>query len=236
MTTDYHVMLVAGNLLSISDELPDFMEGDVLNSLLFSQLFANNKAVKFASPGEWYKADAKAMTQVKWLGIDKNFMCFEPAKDSIVTLQELIKKSLRNHVNQQQGVQVDSMMVRRGRFPEEETVHALFRGQVINTVPAETDVPREGVKPAVSTIALQVGLVEPGPVLYSIFINFSTSEVIGVDVFSQHFSGENIVGSISVYFARRELDTKAYQKENIRGKILSALHDKKSELIFRVPS
>jgi hypothetical protein len=236
MTTNYSVVLVAGNLLSISGELPDFMEDDVLNSLLFSQLFASNKVAKFAAPGEWYKADAKAMTQVKWLGIQNSFIRFAPVKNSIITLQELIQKNLLNHLSQKQGIRVDSMMARMGCLTEEEAVRTLFRGQVINTMSAETDFSGAGVKPAVSTIALQVSLVEPGPVLYSIFINFSTTEVIGSDVLSQHFSGRNIVASISVDFAQRELDKVAYQKENIRGKILSALPDKKDELMLRVPS
>jgi hypothetical protein len=125
------------------------------------------------------------------------------------------------------------MISRVEHLPCAKVVQAVFRENVISTVQTEV---RSTGKPAVSTIALQLSLIEPGPIAYSAFVRFSTSEVVDADVSQQCFLGEYIVGSISIDFSQQELDKVGYEKYNVRNKVLSSLPGTKDNLILVVPS
>lgn len=232
MSAGYDVMLVAGNLLSISLGLPDSWRDDVLNSLLFSQMYANSQVEKFDKPDKWYTAHANAMSQTKWRRTSYKSNYFQPDRDAIITLQNLIRENLLGRLDKNHGEQVESMIRRIQKLSDADGVQSVFRKHVITTAQPEV---QSAVVSAVSTVALQISLIDSGPIAYSAFVSFSTSEAVEVDIFKQCFSGKDIVGEISVDFSQHELNKVDYEKNNVRKNILSSLPGTKDNLILFVP-
>jgi len=60
------VVVVAGNVLSVSSDVVDPWKEAVISSLLFSRLYANSQADRFAQAQQWYKDYDDALGRLKW--------------------------------------------------------------------------------------------------------------------------------------------------------------------------
>lgn len=223
------VFLVAGDPLSLSVDISDIWREETLHSLLYSRLYASSKVDRFVAPDQWYKSFASAMGQVKWGREVHGSYSFEPEVDAIVVLQNLIKTRLGSLFGANQTLQFGRLMSSVEGALNAEAAGTIFRQRAVANAPGQKD-------SVYSAIVLQLGVVAAGPVVYSAFVHFCTTEEVEVDFINQRFAGEHIVGKVSIDVSQRRLDMAAYEKNRIREKILTQLPDSMDELIFDLDS
>lgn len=227
------VTLVAGNVLFEPSRLMPSVKEDVYNSLLFAQLYADTEFNKYESPAQWYRGYIEAMYESKWFGDQHGSRYLEPAEQSRVTIEKLVEENLLTRLHQTRAIGIKKMMAHIGGLPETDAAQVLFRAQVlrVTTATAQAGPVFEG-RP-ISTLTLHVSVVEREGIIDSLFINFSTADVMGLDIFHQALRGDHFVGKISLLSFRRELNQVMHAK--VRPDILNFLPDQKDTLILPVP-
>jgi hypothetical protein len=218
------VFLVAGDPLSLSTDIPEPWRQDVLISLLFSRLYANSKADKLFAAGQWYTNFSAAMEKVKWRREAYKGFSFEPGIDDVVVLRDLVKKKSEFLLGVNQKAQLERLMSCIEESLETEMTGAMLRKHAVANSPAEN-------KSDFSTIALQLSFVGSGPVIYTVFVCFSTTEEVEVDFINQRFVGRRVVGKISVDVSKQVLDKSGYERARMREKLMDQLPDSIDEFI-----
>jgi hypothetical protein len=227
------VTLVAGNVLFEPSRLMPPVKDDVYNSLLFAQLYADREFNRHELPAQWYRAYTEAMYQSKWFGDQHGSRYLEPAEQSRVTIEKLVEENLLSRLHKARAIDIKKMMAHIGGLPEADAAQVLFRAQVLRVIPATTEAGAAFEGRPLSTLTLHVSVVEGGGIIDSLFINFSTTDVMGLDIFQQELRGDRFVGKISLLSFRRELNQVMYAK--VRPDILNFLSAQKDKLIAPVP-
>jgi hypothetical protein len=227
------VTLVAGNVLFEPSRLMPPVKEDVYNSLLFAQLYADSEFNKYEFPAQWYKEYIEAMYQSKWIGDQHGFRYLEPAEQSRVTIEKLVAENLLTRLHKTRAIDIKKMMAYLGGLPETDAAQVLFRAQVLSVAPATAEAGAVLEGRPISTLTLHVSVMEREGIIDSLFIHFSTTDVIGLDIFHQELRGDRFVGKISLLSFRRELNQVMYAK--VRPDILNFLSDQKDKLIVSVP-
>lgn len=227
------VTLVAGNLVFEPSPLMPPVKEDVYNSLLFAQRYADVEFNRYEFPAQWYRAYTEAMYQSKWFGDQYGSRYLEPAEQSKVTIEKLVEENLLTRLHKTRAIDIKKMMAHIGELPETDTAQALFREQVLRVAPVPAEAGAVIEERPLSTLTLHVSVVEREGIIDSLFINFSTTDVIGLDIFHQELHGDRFVGKISLLSFRRELNQVMYAK--VRPDILGFLRDQKDKLIVPVP-
>ncbi|POA18666.1 hypothetical protein C1886_15695 [Pseudomonas sp. FW300-N1A1] len=223
------VFLVAGGLLCVLDGFPESWREDVLNTLLFSQLYASSEENKFSSTEQWHARYISAMGMAKWSRPVYRSDSFEPDKDEVVVLKDLLRKKILDVLGDNQIEPLERMIGCIEQSPDPLVVWAMLKEHAVATVQTEE-------ASEVSTIVLQVRLLGAGPVVYSVFACFSTTEEVEVDFFNQRFVGSHIVGKVSLDVSLHVLDKVSYKRSKVREKILDELPDTKNELVLDLSS
>ena len=220
------VCLVAGNLLLIEAGFVQRLRSDLINSVFFSQLYADSQAGKFAAPEKWYKGCANAMEKIKWQRPDYTSRDFEPEFDTQITLKDFIGNKFLELFGMKQSSGIERLMDSI-EHSHDKKIGLALRDHSVASIKKVGD-------SEISTIALQLGLFGAGPALHSVFICFSTIEEVETDFFNQCFSGEHIVGQVSVDIARQVLDLPAFERGRIAEKILEQLPDSRDQLVLEL--
>lgn len=220
---------MAGDPLSISTDIPVFWRGEVLNSLLYSRLYANSKVDRGVAPDGWYKNFSNAMEKVKWEGEAFKNYSFEPEADDVVVLQGLVSARIGSLLGSGQASRLEYLIASLEDSLSTEEVGKKFRQCTVASVSEEKD-------STLSTITLLLSFVGNGAVVYSAFVHFVTAEDVEADFINQRFSGKHIVGSVSIDVSKRVLNKAGYEEDRIRDKILSKLPDSTDELICDLAS
>jgi hypothetical protein len=221
------VLLVAGNLVSVSTDVSEIWRKEVVNSILFSQLYASSKLDKFASSQQWCKYYAEAMEKLKWKAGVWRLTNIELNEGVSIVLNRLIKDRFGLLVKLLQLEQFERLMysVQQGCATEaiasSTGEHAMVRRI-------------EGDASTVSTVALHVSLVGRGPAIYSAFIYFDTSQEVESDFFTQEFKSELIKGEVGIAVSCLVLDKAGYEKARIREKVLGSLPEVTTGLVLDI--
>lgn len=223
------VFLVAGDLLCILDDFPEPWREDVINVLLFSQLYAGSKENKFSSAEQWHAHCIEALGVAKWNRPVYRSESLEPDKDEVVVLKDLLRKKILDVFGDKQIEPLERVIGCIEQSPDPLVVWAMLKEHAVATVRTEE-------ASEVSTIVLQVRLLGRGPVVYSAFACFSTTEEVEVDFFNQRFVGSHIVGKVSLDVSLHVLDKVSYKRSKVREKILDELPDTKNELVLDLSS
>jgi len=199
--------LVGGALLFSNADIPHEVMRDVLDSLLFFRLYADKQSSKFDSSAAWFKRYDDAMIHLKWNSSVYDSATITPQSEVSLTLEALIEEGMPVQLPVQTMEQFRALMTCVGRLTQEDKASLLFRQQAIST---SVDVPER------SDLMLQMGVLEPGIKLSSLFVTFSTTADIEHDLWNQTFSAATIVGNINVRFHEREWHPK--DSRIVRGK------------------
>jgi len=221
------VCLVAGNLLLVADGFSQQLREDLVNSVLFSQLYANSKAGKLAGAESWYAECATAMEKAKWQRSVYQSKGIEPKNNEKFVMKDSVVSQMLSIFGTNQAEKFKQLINCVEHFFVGDKISLALREYTVATVktPDDSDF---------STVALQMGILGAGPVLYSVFVCFSTTEDVEVDFLNQCFSGEHIVGEISFDFAKQLLDQASFERSRMREKIIDQLPDSRDKLVLEL--
>lgn len=221
------VCLVAGNLLFVADGFSQSLRKDLIDSVLFSQLYANTKIGKLADAESWYVECATGMEKVKWRRTDYKSNSFEPGNKAGFIIKDSVVSRVRTIFGTSQSERFEHLINCAEHSFVDDAVGVALREHTVATIKLSDD-------SDYSTVVLQVGVLGVGPVLHSVFICFSTTEDVEVDFLNQCFSGKHIVGEVSLDFARQLFSQADFGKRRIREKIIDQLPDSRDELVLEL--
>ncbi|MBW0237449.1 hypothetical protein [Pseudomonas sp. D1HM] len=225
---DYDVKVVAGQLLLLSKSLAPGHKEDVVQSLLFAQLYANSRADKFCQALEWDKYQVKALQEARWITTLVQTRSNQPSPRQVMSVSRLLTLQLGSVLEEGASVRLDAVS---------RALTALARTPVARQVFDEACLMRtamcvtEDSAPA-SRVSLQVTLVEPGALAVSIQIGFTTRVAFADDLLTRRFSGLDVDGAVVTSVTRTELDIPNYAR--VRSKILTALGTQQETLVVEV--
>lgn len=225
---DYDVKVVAGQLLLLSKSLAPGHKEDVVQSLLFAQLYANSRADKFCQALEWDKYQVKALQEARWITTLVQTRSNQPSPRQVMSVSRLLTLQLGSVLEEAASVRLDAVS---------RALTALARTPVARQVFDEACLMRtamcvtEDSAPA-SRVSLQVTLVEPGALAVSIQIGFTTRVAFADDLLTRRFSGLDVDGAVVTSITRTELDIPNYAR--VRSKILTALGIQQETLVVEV--
>jgi hypothetical protein len=199
--------LVGGTLLSSDARISLDVSRDALDSLLFFQLYADKKSSRFDSLVDWLHGYDKAMIQLKWNSVFFNSVTIPPPENACFTLDALIGEKLKEKLPDKQIEAFMELMACMGSLARDAEASLLFRQQAIRP---SADFPGR------SDLMLQMGIMEQGIRLSSLFVTFSTTSEVEHDLWHQTFSGATIAGAIQLRVQEREWNPK--DNSIIRGK------------------
>lgn len=221
------VLLVAGNLTSVSSCVSETCKKDVVDSVLFSQLYASSKISKFSDSQLWYKNFTEAMTKIKWKtgGYKFSDVMFDEGVSIILNI--LIQKRLGSLVGLPQTEQFERLMssIQQG-YATEAIALLIEEHAMVSQVEEKAS--------TVSTVVLHINLAAMGPKICSIFVCFKTTQQIKSNLFCQEFNSELIVGEIGIGVTQFVLDKDAFEKTRMREKILRSLPDVTAPLVLDI--
>jgi hypothetical protein len=210
------VVVVAGNVVSVSSDVVDPWKEAVISSLLFSRLHANSKADRFAEAQQWYKFYDDALGHLKWeLQVNRS-NDFEPMEGSAIVVKDRIKTQLVDALNSAQAEQFERLMRSIELALSEQTLAKQVGEHAVIKVAGDD-------MHETSCLALQLTLVGQGPVICSVFVRFDTTQEVDFDFFNQSFVSEHIVGKVSVDVTLRVLNKVSYEKSRMREMIARKL-------------
>jgi hypothetical protein len=199
------------------------MMDDVLDSLLYSQLYADQKVKKFDVPASWFSRFDDAIKVVKWTLSEHQRDAFEPKDNAQITVAALIEEFLLNRLPATQAAAVKSMIDCMAGLPEAEAASIVCHQHILQRA-------TDAAGP--STMVLQVSALRQETQLSSLSVSFSTTCTVGADPFRQIFPGNSIVGEVDVRFARHDWDYSGYQ--SVRDKVLGVVAGKRKGLILPI--
>ena len=210
------VVVVAGNVLSVSSDVVDPWKKAVISSLLFSRLYANSQADRFAQAQQWYKDYDDALGRLKWELRANKSNDFEPVDGSVIVVKDLIKTQMVDVLGSAQAEQFERLM---------RSIELASSAEMLAAQVGEHAVVKVAVNEIheASCLALQLSLVGQGPVVCSVFVRFDTTQEVDFDFFNQNFMSEHIVGKVSVDVSQRVLNKVSYEKSRMREMITSKL-------------
>jgi hypothetical protein len=222
------VFLVAGNLLSLSRSVNDSWKKDVLDSILFSRLYAGSKSDRFSSARQWHNYYIEAMGQLKWALVSSKSTRFELGDGTNFVLRHLIQDKLATIMVSAQTEQFERLM----------SATAQGLAEVLTTSAGDNAVVCFSTNNTLElkTFALQLSLVGQGPVVYSAFVHFTTTQDVESDFFNQELLSDMVVGEINIEIVRQVLNKVTYERSRMREKVLSSLPEEKSQLVLELTS
>jgi hypothetical protein len=221
------VCLVAGNLLLVAGGFSQQLREDLLDSLLFSQLYADTKVVRWSDAESWNTECATALEKVKWQRTVYKNNRFDPKNDAQFSIRDSVVGQVRSLFGKNQVEKFEQLINGVEHSFVEEAAGGALREHAVATVKTTDDAD-------FSTIALQMGILGVGAVLYSVFVCFNTIEEVEADFLNQCFSGKHIVGEVSFDFAKQQLDRAGFERSRMREKIIAQLPDSRDGLILEL--
>jgi hypothetical protein len=221
------VLLVAGNFTSVSIDVFEVLKKDVVDSILFSQLYASSKVVKFSDSRKWYESYTEALSKSKWKTGGHKFSRVELGEGVSVVLNSLIHKRLASVAGFPQVEQFERLM---NSIQSDVAAEAIASTTEEHAMVCKV----EGKASAVSNVVFNVNLVGQGPVIYSVFVCFNTEQKVESNFFHQEFKSELVVGEIDIGISQFVLDKYAYEKSRMREKILCSLPDDTASLVLDI--
>lgn len=221
------VLLVAGNLTSVSVDVVEAWRKEVIDSILFSRLYANSKVDRFAESQQWSKYYSEAMGVLKWQVGSSKFTSLELNDGGSFVLKHLIRDKLKSVVDLSRVEQYERLMYSIEQNPAAE---------VIASSAGEHAIVRQfkggGIK--ISTVVLQVSLIGRGPDICSVFVCFDTAQEVKHDFLSQEFKNDLIFAELNIGVSKLMLNKASYEKARTREKVIDSLPEFTAPLILHI--
>lgn len=228
--------VVAGHLVAGSAEVEPSVRQDVLDSLLFSQLFADGKCAKFDASVQWLAEHDNALRHSKWTLSNLRTNELKLRDPQRLDLARLLDDELLSRLPRVAADDVRAMLKGIGASQHDEAPQLLFRDHALKVLSDEIPDdslpvdPAEPPAPRVTVVALMLSYMAPGEVLYTCVVTFKTTEAVEGNLFEQSFTGSQIVSPVDIRFIERHLDIDAFAK--VRGDVQRFLAVSRDGLIL----
>lgn len=215
--------LVAGSLLCSDAAIAPPVMKDVLDSLLFFQLYADAKVSRFDPSAAWFDYFDQAALKLKWTTSDYEGDVHPPQSDLSISIGAFVEKISSKYLPSKQVEEVKKMMTCIGSLAEDNQALLLFRQQ---TVKASAEVPGQ------TDVFLHIDILEPGLRLSSLFAIVATTSEVGPDLWHQAFPEASRVGDVQVRFRQREWNHA--DNKHLVGKIQAFVANKGEGMILPI--
>jgi hypothetical protein len=217
----------AGHLVFFAEGIGDAFKDDVLSSGLYLQLAASAQYSRFSEFEGWRSLYVDAMPRFGWVST-KTYRHAGVSETSF-TLWDQITSRLGGRVT-------DDFLDKTYRFlvdqAADEKINAgilLFRDHAVSVQAGAAD---SRVSDAQSSLSLIFSFVSCEHSVTSVFLTFKTTEAVEINMFSQTFMAEKVIGNLSLDVISAEISEHHYRR--VRERLKAALGAKKQALIMRL--
>lgn len=214
---DYEIKLVAGHLLLVSTKLTAQDKDRVLNSVRFTQLYANAEAERFSEVSLWSSCTLKAFQICGWStsysrNIEVNVCANEYGSVPSFILDHLAVSEAS--LTPDQVVAVSTAL-----YSLEHHANACdwLKGTVFKETLSESP---EGSRP-ITTMSLQISVIEPRNQLINFSVSCALYSASSPSMLSRPILGSDTEKKVTLSAVRAELDFVTY--ESVKGNIIDAL-------------
>lgn len=228
--------VVSGHLVCSSTAIDASTQQNILDSLLFSQLYADDKYARLDSPGQWSDEHDNAMRNLKWMLSDLRVNTIRPGPEERFNIGRVLDQELCRRLPDSAADDVRQMLKRIAAIEPDAAPQILFKTHVMNAL---TDEPGNGLPavdsgqvpaPQATVVNLMLSYVAAGEMLFTCVIAFKTTAAVQNDLFDQSFTSSEIIGSVDIRFVKRHLDLAAFKQ--VRDKVERFLEGRRDGLIL----
>jgi len=228
--------VVSGHLVCSATAIESSVRKSILDSLLFSQLYADDKYARLDSPVQWSNEHDNAMRNLKWMLSDLRTSTIRPGPEERFNISRVLDHELCRRLPDLAADDVRQMLRRLAVIEPDAAPQILFKTHALK---AWTDKPANELPavdsaqvplPQATFVHLMLSYAAAGEVLFSCVIAFKTTAEIQNDLFDQSFASSEITGSIDIRFMRRDLDLVAFKR--VRDKVETFLEGRRDGLIL----
>lgn len=210
-THDYAVWMAGGSLLLVAPDVPPAQRQAVLDTLLYSQLVAN-KAIgaPFTRYPHWYSRYRRALSERGWI-LTQLFEDTQSAHGSsmLAPIQPVSLWLETRYTSAANRIEQGLVVLKRTRSGHDSFRRFTFEGDETGT-----------------RVALEVGLVRPGPVIDLCSIALQTSQPLDQVDIGQPIPANALLGEIVVKGVSAQLDGDLFEP---RREALRALIERKQQ-------
>ncbi|MBO1539302.1 hypothetical protein [Pseudomonas sp. OA65] len=230
MNDHYSVLVNAGIVVVLSQDMAEQETRDVLQSLLFAQLVANKKYPGYALAPKWYD-EYREVLKNAWLQKTVTWNNFSVDGTCYLNAAHWLGRCLGESVDRTTTDNVTVLLNRVAKLPGTLPAMEQLRGHTYKR--------RDSALPHVNDestgrVNLQVVLAQPGPLLSSAYLSYETSQTDLSNPLEQCLSVANVVGNVQSRCFQAGLSNELY--EPLRGAIVQKLGDRPAEHIFDISS
>nr|WP_319527247.1 hypothetical protein [Pseudomonas laurentiana] len=210
----YTLWINGGSLLFVAPQVKDAERQAVLDSHLYAQLLANKRAgSRFTQHDTWYRTYRTALTDRGWL-LTQQYQAVETvsALAPVAPVQPL-QTQLVSQCPAFHEVLANAVEALR-QAPDLQVLDVL-RQQVVQPLEAST----------VTHIALEVGVVQPGPVVLFNSVVLGTEQVPGEHWLVEPLAARSLIGETRLQGFSAQLESSLY--EPYRQKLASLMAEKR---------
>lgn len=205
---DYEAKVMGGQLILLSKMLPAVDKKDVLDSLMYSQLYASREADKFEQGQAWFKRQADAQTNAKWITTNTGSYDDKLPKEKIITVQELMVSGVGHVVGDKFNLPVDWVASVLCALVNNESVYQIFRQAIVR----KKSSCNTGELEYISDVSVQLSVVAAKGYMATVNTVLSVRLDVDENVFTLPFSGEEVVGNSKTSFSFSELDFSKFSR------------------------
>ena len=228
--------VVLGHLVCSSTAIGATVRQDILDSLLFSQLYADGKCARLDSPARWSEEHDNALRNLKWMLSDLRTQTVELGINERFNIGHVLDQELCRRLPELDADEVRQMLRRMADIEPDAAPQRLFKTHSLKAWADESTDELPAVDsgrvptPQATFVNLMLSYAGAGEVLSSCVIAFKTTAEIKNDLFNQSFVSSEIVGSIDIRFVKRQLDVLAFKQ--VRDKVETFLEGRRDGLIL----
>ncbi|MFK8331158.1 hypothetical protein M2D63_014190 [Pseudomonas sp. BJa5] len=203
-TDDYRLWMSGGTLLLVAAQVPHAQHQAVLDSLLYAQLVANKaQGSRFANYSPWYSRYRRGLSERGWImtQLFRERQCTDAAS-VLVPIQPLSLWLQTQH-------EAAGSLIERGLNGLAGNDDAL---QNLRRYTFEGD--EHGTR-----IALEIGLVHPGPVITLCSLGLQTDEPLAQAAIERPLPARTLQGDVAVNGLSAQLDSELFEprREELRA-------------------
>lgn len=228
------VVVAAGSLVSLDNSLSSSVRKDILDTLLFSQLYASGKAAKLDDPETWWSEHNNAMRNTKWLILDQQFRSFNLTIAGCPNVPELLKMLWHESLSRVAVSSIGDILREDAAIPLNDEGVSVLSSHILKAPDAE----QKDVDPCSQALSLVVQLAHLAAdgTLYSLDLSCKATVAANPDpaLAPAATANHRVSTEVQAVFLQRRWDSSAYS--SVRGFVQAFLSGKRDGLVVPVPA
>lgn len=217
----YSIVINSGSILLLSTTLSPAIMQDVLDTVLLSQLAADEDFLDGSTHALWTDVLTDTLDASGWKICDQGRTSgmFPVAGVSFFSVYEALHAAFQSRLSTEQVVLIAGVLDRVAQLPEQSVPGAVLRGQSIRAIEAQSE-GMEGNNNVNSNHRVRVlaGIVEPDGYLTLASVCFETDQPMDSQFLRQDFATSRLVQDVSTafFYARFSVDQyETYREDTV---------------------